>query len=192
MKKPPKSGPNLSAWDECVPLDVADPSRIPKKSREQDVSSLYKKLESSFENFRGQDNKTMFVFVDSFGEVRCRAVAKGKYNWAEHDRIANERGGGFAIIALDLARPFREQMPPERYGIFKENSEGLRYFIYKPLIWIPDRQGKIIPAEAEEKAVHRKIHAHGVKGAWTNPGTPSVDGRTVRTGARGHLTLIQN
>lgn len=136
------------------------------------TSSLYKRLQSTFERFKERGDKTLFVFVSAWGELDFYGVAPQQYDWAEHDSIAVKRGGGFAIMAFDLRQSFQDQYPASKYGYFDDgptSREGLNFFAMKPLINIADRNGVTVPATSERQAVHNILHGEKLSKVWEHP-----------------------
>ncbi len=121
------------------------------------ITPLYDELKPTFDRFASNDdNKALLVFTNAWAELSYYSVVEEKYAWSEHDRIVEARGGGYAIMAFDLARSFDEQFCKERHGNLCR--EGLSVFALNPLINIRDKTG-VIPADEQKKKEHTMIHA---------------------------------
>lgn len=158
------------------------------------TSSLYKNLQSTFERFKERGDKTLFVFINAWGELNFHGVPPEKYDWAEHDSAAQKRGGGFAIMAFDLRQSFEDQYPASKYGYFDDgpiSREGLNYFSIKPLINIADRSGVSVPSTSERQAVHNILHGGKLSKVWENPEPENLPRKKfIDHRPRGHLALV--
>lgn len=181
------------------PLDCINSKALPAPQqpagylKHPEPSPLYRKIESIFSSNQEQGHKTLFVFIDAWAELSFIPVSPDKNDWVEHDRIAKLRGGGYAIMAFDLRRPFSEKFPAHRYGQFNEGQrEGLNYFSNKPLINIPDRNGVTIPAEEERVAAHKLLYGPQLYLACTHKAPDSLPPKKyIDFRPRDHLRLAK-
>lgn len=104
-------------------------------------------LRAIFENRAAERRESyLFVFLKPFNEAAFVGVTKGAYPWAVHDAFLARNEGSALAMALDLDRPFDEQVPKEVQAY--TTLEGL---CMRPLVNIPDRAGTNAHTDAQKR-----------------------------------------
>lgn len=121
--------------------------------KETFYSPLIRSLQQTFEAHAEAGHRYLLLYWQGWGETTaCVPVNKGQYPWTRHDDyMEGDKNASILAIAFDLQKDFASQVPAHMRGF--ETLEG---FAYKPLVWIPDREGKV-PAEREQAAVKEML-----------------------------------
>jgi hypothetical protein len=111
------------------------------------LSPFAENIRHAFEFSRACGKSALFVFWDAWEDkILTPAVDKGAYPWAVHDEAVARNPNARLCLAFDLARPFAEQFPLDRFSAL-ETPLALSV---SPVIWIADRSGKIPARERAE------------------------------------------
>ena len=111
-------------------------------------SPLVEQIKHIFDQHKAQPNNNFIFFLaDSIGGISSCAIPEGCWPWATLDLIEHENPGRYnLVLALDLKKDFDSQFP-DHWKKTMTKWDALRR---SPIIWIPDRTGKI-PAEERGK-----------------------------------------
>lgn len=149
------------------------------------LSDQERRIYDAYDLYQQLDNKSMLVFWESWGDqLHAVGVPRGKYPWTEHDQFMFHYPNAQLIVALDLDKPFEEQWPDHYRGTL----QSFQAFAVRPLIWIPDRAGKI-PAKMQQDFIKAALKPE-VRLAYNNPNADKLPKRDKIPLSKRHLKPV--
>jgi hypothetical protein len=148
-------------------------------------SPLVENIEHRFNALRDQGYKTIFMFLNNWGEtVSSEAVKPGQYDWAVYDSCRAARPQDYAtlVLALDLREPFERQFPDHL-----RQMESWQALAQTPHVCIPDRTG-VNPARARRAFERTALYPPPSLAAATGGASHPTSAPAKRD--RSHLSLV--